>query len=859
AILDYFDHPPLIVIVNSAETAVVAQAKIEETQRLAAAQERFPVIKASELFFGLNDIVADNRDRGGQTLELAGALEDGGKAPSLGLAGAPSFAGELGDFASEVRRLRKKNVKTVVVCERPGQIDDFRNIMEAKFPGFDVQYSVGWLRRGFVGRDIGFAFFPAQAIMSRRRVRLPHKRGARFPSSEDTIKVGSIFDLKPSELVVHIEHGIGRFVGLSEQPVNGADEEFMEIEYADENKLFLPVYNLRMVQKYVGGTEKARLDKLGGLTWRKARKKANEAAEELAKRLLKVYAERRAHPGYAFGGIPDWEDELVAGFPFVETDDQLTAIGEVNRDMSSERPMDRLICGDVGFGKTEVAVRAALRAVAAGKQTAVLVPTTILAQQHYATFTERLKDFPVVVEVVSRFKSPSKQKDIVERLKKGTIDVVIGTHRLLSKDVEFSDLGLLVIDEEQRFGVKHKERIKELRRSIEVLTLTATPIPRTLYMALSGIRDISTITTPPIDRLPITTYIAPFDENLITEAVNRELERAGQVFFVHNRVRSISAMCEYLREILPGVRFGVAHGQMDERELERVMVTFQNRDIDVLVSSSIIESGLDIPNVNTIIVNRADTFGLSQLHQLRGRVGRSHEQAYAFLLTPATTALTDKASRRLRAIKEATELGSGYRLAMRDLEIRGAGNLLGAEQSGHVSAVGLEMYMKLLNAAVSRLKGKQPPPDEGKLALTVSFEAGLPRGYIRDERQRLNLYRRISEIGNEAGIADIEGELRDRFGRLPWATTNLLELQRIRLHAAAVPLRSITIKRNAVHLEFEKNAEINPASFPALDFIEDVKRNATSGGGGLRVRLTIDEKKDILKVTQEIINRLKNR
>jgi transcription-repair coupling factor (superfamily II helicase) len=399
--------------------------------------------------------------------------------------------------------------------------------------------------------------------------------------------------------------------------------------------------------------------------------------------------------------------------------------------------------------------------------------------------------------------------------------------------------------------------MKALSRGVDVLTLTATPIPRTLYMALSGIRDISTITTPPVDRLPIATYIAPFDEDLIIEAINRELERSGQVFFVHNRVQSIEAMAEYLREVLPGVRFGVAHGQMDERELERVMVTFQARNIDVLVSSSIIESGLDIPNVNTIIINRADTFGLSQLHQLRGRVGRSHEQAYAYLLTPSTTSLTDTARQRLLAVKEASELGSGYRLAMRDLEIRGAGNLLGAEQSGHVSAVGLDMYMKLLAVAVSRLKGKSPPPDEEELTITVSFDASLPRDYIRDERQRLNLYRRVSEVQDENGLADMGEELLDRFGRLPGAAVHLLELQRVRILATTIPLRGITIKGNILNLEFKADADISPGTFPDFVFIQDVYVKMAGGGNTLRVRLTIDPKKDILEAVLAIINGLR--
>jgi transcription-repair coupling factor (superfamily II helicase) len=501
--------------------------------------------------------------------------------------------------------------------------------------------------------------------------------------------------------------------------------------------------------------------------------------------------------------------------------------------------MDRLICADVGFGKTEVAIRAALRAVAAGKQVALIAPTTILVEQHSNTFRDRLGPFPVVIETLSRFKAPAAQREVLLGLAEGAVDIVIGTHRLLSKDVVFKDLRLLIVDEEQRFGVRHKEKIKAKKKTVDVLTLTATPIPRTLYMAFSGLRDLSIIHTPPAGRLPIYTYVAPLDEGLIVEAVNRELSRGGQVFFVHNRVQTIDAFAGYLEELMPDVRFAVAHGQMDEKELETAMLRFLAKEVDVLVSSSIIESGLDIPNVNTIIIDRADRFGLSQLHQLRGRVGRSHERAYAYLLTPATTSLTDTARERLLAVKESTELGSGFRLATRDLEIRGAGNLLGAEQHGHVAAVGLDLYTRLLAEAVAKLKGTKPPADMRDVTVETEGEATLPKEYVPAERQRLELYRRISETTARAQLKDVFDEIRDRFGPPPVPAERLVELQELRILAQPTPVEKLALRDGEVELELTAETKLTPDSFPAFDFVKAVKLEAVAGGKRLRINIIL--------------------
>jgi transcription-repair coupling factor (superfamily II helicase) len=615
-------------------------------------------------------------------------------------------------------------------------------------------------------------------------------------------------DLTPGDYVVHLEHGIGRFAGMVVRDVEGIQKEFLELSYAQGDRLFVPVDQSDRVARYVGpGDYHPDLTRLGSGEWSRTRERVRRAVADVARDLLDLYAARQVLQGHAFSPDTPWQQELEASFPYVETPDQVAAIHSVKADMESPRPMDRLICGDVGFGKTEVAVRAAFKAVMDGYQVAILVPTTVLAQQHFNTFQERLAGLPVRVEMISRFLSDREQRQVVQDVAGGSVDILIGTHRLLQKDVGFKKLGLVIIDGEQRFGVAHKERLKQMRKEVDVLTLSATPIPRTLHMSLAGIRDLSNMMTAPEDRSPIRTYVMESDDHIIREAIVRELERGGQVFFVHNRVYNIEMVADRVRNLVPEAEVGIGHGQMHEDQLERTMLRFAHGEIDVLVCTTIIESGLDIPNANTIIINQADRLGLAQLYQLRGRVGRSTVRAYAYLLYDRGHALSEVAQRRLQAVFEATELGAGMQIALRDLEIRGAGNLLGAEQSGHMAAVGFDLYIRLLGEAVERLKtldrGEMPaPPASSRPAvlLDLPLTAYLPEGYVPDLNMRLALYQRIANAQDDAEAAAIEQEAVDRFGKLPAPARNLLWLVRVRLMATVAGLGSIQTEGDEIVL-----------------------------------------------------------
>ena len=619
----------------------------------------------------------------------------------------------------------------------------------------------------------------------------------------------SFADLQVGDLVVHADHGIGRYLGLVTLRVEGREGDYLLLEYAEGNRLYLPVQRLAAVSKFVGGSSPARLDRLGGSAWQRVKESVRHSLREMAKDLLQLYADRTVVEGHAFSQDTPWQAEFEAAFPFEETEDQRGAIGTVKEEMEQPRAMDRLVCGDVGYGKTEVAMRAAFKAAMDGKQVGILVPTTILAQQHWATFLERFQPYPLKVEMLSRFRTPREQKKILAGLKTGTVDVVIGTHRLLEKDVAFKDLGLLIIDEEHRFGVAHKERLKQLRKSVDALTLTATPIPRTLSMALSGIRDLSVIETPPPDRRAIETVVARFDQRLIREAIDQELSRGGQIFFVHNRVQSLPSMVRFLRSLVPQARLAMAHGQMRERELESIMLRFVAREYDVLVSTAIIESGLDIPACNTIIVNRADRFGLAQLYQLRGRVGRDRFQAYAYLLIPADGRLDTVAQKRLRVIQELTELGSGFKIAVRDLEIRGAGNLLGAEQHGYIAAVGFDLYCQLLEQAVRELRGEEVT-EEVDPVVTVEVEAFIPEEYVEDVRERLSLYKRLAALQKETELEELRRELLDRFGPLPSPVRQLLEVVELRILARQLGIEKLEAIGEKVLITFAPRTPVPP-------------------------------------------------
>jgi len=653
---------------------------------------------------------------------------------------------------------------------------------------------------------------------------------ARRARRERPVALEAFFaDVEPGGYVVHVEHGIGLFQGLTKMGFEGAEREYLLVEYAAGDKLYVPVYQADRLSRYVGiGEDAPDVHRLGTADWARVKETAKKAVEEIAGDLLQLYAAREIVDGHAFSTDSFWQAELEASFPYIETEAQLRTLDEIKFDMEQRRPMDRLVCGDVGYGKTEVALRAAFKAVMDGKQVAVLVPTTVLAQQHYQTFSQRLAAFPVTVKMLSRFLSRRQQDQVVRALAQGGVDIVIGTHRLLSSDVDFKDLGLLVIDEEQRFGVGHKERLKQLRQQVDVLTLTATPIPRTLHMSLTGVRDMSTIDTPPEERLPVRTHVGEYDETLIRQAILRELDRDGQVYFVHNRVMGIYQIAQRLRRLVPEVRVAVGHGQMAERELESVMLQFAAGQVDVLVCTSIIESGLDIPNANTLIVNRADQFGLAQLYQLRGRVGRGARRAYAYFLHPKTGSLTDLARQRLETISEATELGAGFRIAMRDLEIRGAGELLGARQHGHIAAVGFDLYTRLLAQAVhdarrqSELAGEPLPksemedetlsfvqPLEQSIQISLPLRAFLPDSYVLDGSLRLQLYRRLAGVTTEKELQELRTELEDRFRALPDEAENLFYQLQVKLLAVAAGVKAISVEEEQVVVRADSLEEVD--------------------------------------------------
>jgi transcription-repair coupling factor (superfamily II helicase) len=660
-----------------------------------------------------------------------------------------------------------------------------------------TRFVVASLRDGFIAPGFKLAVLPDHRLLRRRRAERTagmdagrRRRGA----------LRSFADLRTGDIVVHEDHGLARFAGFDTKTVAGVTRDYLNLEFAGTDKVFMPVDQLAKISRYVGaGGAHPPLSKLGGKSWETMKARARRAAMELAGELLNLYAERKRRPGHQFPEDTEWLREFEAKFPYQETADQREAIELVKADMESERPMDRLICGDVGYGKTEVALRAAFKAAEAGKQVLVLVPTTILAQQHYGTFTERLKDFPITIEHVSRFRSASEQKDAIKGFSEGRVDILIGTHRLLSRDVRAKDLGLIIVDEEQRFGVKQKELLRQLRLKVDVIAMSATPIPRTLQMSLAGLRDVTVIETPPEGRRPIKTYVGEYDEELVRQALEREHKRGGQAFFLHNRVETIDETAERLRALCPQMRFEVAHGQLEESELEQRMLSFLRGDADVLVATSIIESGIDIPQANTLVVERADTFGLSQLYQIRGRVGRSRERAYAYLLYPSASALTPEAAQRLSALSDYTELGAGFKVAMRDLELRGAGNLLGDEQSGHVAALGFELYLQMLDEAVRERAAEGDgarEPEWEPVRLDVNVDAYVPADYVPYEQAKVDVHRRIAGAYEVAELEELRTELEDRFGPIPAPLQNLISLQRARIKLGLAGARAVTFRGN---------------------------------------------------------------
>ena len=767
--------------------------------------------KQADMFYSGEELFSYLEENGDVVFSVLGrGLLEGDlkRAMSVSVGQPNSYQGDFRELADDIKKYRKKGYKVVCVISSAERADRFTACM--KDEGVDgflygddmdgqryLEVIVGELGSGLECKSNKFLLLTENEIYGRR------KKRRRFAATEEGSILSSYLDLSPGDYVVHVNHGVGKYEGLKTMEVAGIHRDYLIIRYAGEDKVFVPTDQISMLQKYMGSGDTApKLNKLGGSEWARAKAKVKESVQDMAQGLLELYAQREKIQGYAFSPDTVWQREFEDSFQYEETPDQLRAIREIKRDMETPRPMDRLLCGDVGFGKTEVAIRAAFKAAVDGKQVAVLVPTTILAQQHFATFSSRFEGFPMKVGIVSRFQSDSEIKKTVKGVSTGQIDVLVGTHRILSQDIKFKDLGLVIVDEEQRFGVTQKEKLKELRKEVDVLTLSATPIPRTLHMAMVSVRDMSLIETPPENRFPIRTYVVEYNDALIKEVISKEVDRGGQVYFVHNKVQDIDEVASGLRRLLPKASIGVAHGQMSEDHLEHVMMEFLNGEYDVLVCTTIIESGIDIPNVNTIIVNNADNLGLAQLYQLRGRVGRTNRVAYAYLTFKKDKLLSEVAEKRLVAIKEFTKLGSGYKIAMRDMEIRGAGNILGPEQHGHIAAVGFEMYCNLLEETMRELKGEPNKPEPIAVLIDLPLDAFIPDDYICDVRDKIEAYKKVNAVQNKNDEVDLLHELTDRFGDVPNEVTNLVSIAQMRNLAREVGVGSISNDKSGVTLKF---------------------------------------------------------
>jgi transcription-repair coupling factor (superfamily II helicase) len=787
----------------------------------------------------------------------------------------PRFHGAIPTMLEEVQKLTRDGKQVMFAVPNTGEVERLAGI----FTEYNVSFRLGSRTRGGESYADETSYFAAdmQATTLAKAyvpdgVMLPEANFAIFGARDlfdesDTVasrpqrqkfKVSAFLsdfrDLQVGDYVVHVEHGIGQYQGLKEINQGDGNAEFMLLEYAEGARLYVPLTRLDLIQKYRSseGAEPA-LSHLGTQAWAKTKARVRKAMKDMADELLKLYAQRKMAEGHAFPAGNEFIREFEDAFEFSETEDQAQAITDVMHDMESTQPMDRLLCGDVGYGKTEVAMRAAFKAVSDNKQVAVLAPTTVLAFQHYETFKQRFGPFPVTIEMISRFRNPKQQKEILQKTEAGKIDILIGTHRILSKDLKFADLGLLIVDEEQRFGVRHKERIKQMRKQVDVLTMSATPIPRTLHMSLVGLRDMSVIETPPKDRMAIQTVVASWEDKLIQSAVEQELDRGGQVYFVHNRVESIWEIAAKLQELVPKARVIVGHGQMSEGELEKVMLTFMHHEADILVATTIIENGLDIPLCNTILINRADRLGLSELYQLRGRVGRSNRRAYAYLLIPREVELTPIARRRLAALKEFSDLGAGFKIAALDLELRGAGNLLGGEQSGHIEAIGFELYTQMLDRAVREMKG-EAAPDEAETQLNLGLNIRIPAEYIPEENQRLRMYKRVAGVETESQLSDVGSELQDRYGPPPPAVRNLLDYASLKLLCMRVGVNAIERKRDFVTFKFRPNAAVDPEQLAR--FVAAQRGAQFTPDGMLKFALKATAAQEVLRALRTVLEQL---
>jgi len=723
----------------------------------------------------------------------------------------PSFYGKIGFFCQGLADWRKERWETYVFCNNEGEKSRLEELLREQGEEIFPHFRIGNLNSGFIFPALKLVVISEKEIFGRYKIR------HRYPKLKYPVRrLSDLIELNTGDYVVHERYGIGKYLGLKQIEIESRFTDYIAIEYAKGDKLYVPIEDFNLVEKYVG-TEgyKPKLYSLDSTAWRQVTAKVKKSVQRIARELLEIYAARQKLPGHAFPRDSHYEKEFADAFIYETTLDQERAIEEVKQDMTSRKPMDRIVCGDVGYGKTEVAMRAGLKAVFDSKQVAVLAPTTILVEQHYHTFSERFADYPVVIEMLSRFKSKKEQKEIVEKLKQGLVDIVIGTHRLLQKDIQFFDLGLVVIDEEQRFGVRHKEKLKQLRKTVDILTLTATPIPRTLSMALGGVRDMSVIDTPPQGRIPIETYLGEYNEEIVEVAIRNEIGRGGQVFYVHNRVETIETVASYLKKMMPDVRMGVVHGRMTASELEEVMVKFINKEYDLLVATTIIEAGLDIPNVNTMIITNGQELGLAQLYQLRGRIGRDKYKAYCYIFYPRRLPLSDIAEKRLQTIAQCTELGSGFKIALRDLELRGAGNIIGPEQHGHILEVGFDFYCKLLEEAVNSEKGIKIER-ERPVEIDLQADAYIPTDYIPDPAQRINIYRKFASCSDSQSLEKIREELEDRYGDIPRSCLTLFELVELRQLAKRLGIEKIGERDGEVEVEFSPQTQVPPDKFIEL-------------------------------------------
>ncbi|WP_315117238.1 transcription-repair coupling factor [uncultured Clostridium sp.] len=727
-----------------------------------------------------------------------------------------NYQGQLDLLIDDIKYKKSQGYKTIILSgTRPrgerlvdtlrerGIESSYKDVISEILPG-EVVITFGSQIKGYEYPNLKLCIISDKEVFGEAK-----KKSSKKFVKKGLNKIRSFSELKPGDYIVHVNHGIGLYKGIRQLDIGGHTKDYLELTYSGEDRLYVPVEQLDMVQKYVGGEGNTpKINKLGGSEWVKAKNKAKKSIEVIAQDLVNLYAVRSTLKGYSFSKDTVWQKQFEDEFPFDETPDQLVAIEDIKNNMESDEAMDRLLCGDVGYGKTEVAIRAAFKAVMDGKQVAFLVPTTILAQQHYNNLVKRFSDFPVKIDMISRFRTTSQQKETIKAVKSGNVDILIGTHRIIQKDIEFKDLGLLIIDEEQRFGVKHKEKIKSLKKNIDVLTLSATPIPRTLHMSLVGVRDISVIETPPEERYPIQTYVVEYNDQLIRDAILREVNRGGQVYFVYNRVENIKDMSAYLSKLIPEIKIGMAHGQMKERELETVIMDFINKEYDVLLATTIIETGMDIHNVNTMIIFDADKMGLSQLYQLRGRVGRSNRMAYCYLAYKKDKILTEVAEKRLKAIKEFTELGSGFKIALKDLEIRGAGSMMGSSQHGHMSSIGYDLYCRMLEDTIKQLKGEiDKEPIETSIELKV--DAYIPGSYIEDETQKIEIYKKIASINDYEDFIDIQEELEDRFSNIPSSVANLMDIAYLRSVAKSLGIEEIKEKGEEILIQFENMERLN--------------------------------------------------